>query len=116
MRLVRSRRPERKTSPILPPLRLYREILRAHAHKLPGELRPLGDQYVKTEFKAHKNSDNPLHIVGFLAQWQDYLKNIDGGEWISDTLSKENIDKMSPEQVGQLYELMEEAKKVGAGE
>lgn len=116
VRLVRPRRPERKTSPILPPLKLYKAILRAHAHKLPAELRALGDQYLKAEFKAHKSIDNPLHIVGFLTQWQDYLKGIDGGDWIDRKLSQEDLDKMTPEQVGQLYELMEEAKRVGASE
>lgn len=116
VRLVRPRRPERKASPLLPPLRLYRAILRAHATKLPVELRPLGDQYVKTEFRAHQKIDNPLHIVGFLTQWQDYLKSIDGSEWAQGKLSQEDLDKMSPEQVGQLYELMEEAKRVGSSE
>lgn len=109
--LVRPRRPVRKTDPLLPPLALYKSILRAHVHKLPVEIRSLGDQYVKAEFKAHKNIDNPLHIVGFLTQWQDYLKSIDGGKWMDGKLSQQELDKMSPEQVGQLYELMQEAKR-----
>lgn len=116
VRLVRPRRPERKVDPLLPPLDLYRKILRAHQSKIPAELRSLGDQYVKAEFKAHKNIDNPLHIVGFLAQWQDYLKSIDGGDWMDGKLTKNQLDKMSPEQIGQLYELMKEAKTVGQGE
>lgn len=56
-------------APILPPLPLYRRVLRAH-RKLPPEHRMLGDQYVRSEFKAHKGVDNPLYIVGFLTQWQ----------------------------------------------
>lgn len=111
VKLVRPRRPERVADPLLPPLRLYKAILRAHALKLPVEIRSLGDQYVKAEFKAHKNIDNPLHIVGFLTQWQDYLKSIDGGAWMDGKLSQSELDKMSPEQVGQLYELMQEAKR-----
>ena len=79
-------------------------------------MRSIGDQYVKAKFKAHKNIDNPLHIVGFLAQWQDYLKSIDGGDWMDGKLTKNQLDKMSPEQIGQLYELMKEAKTVGQGE
>lgn len=47
---------------LLPPLQLYRRILRVH-RKLDPELRVLGDQYVKSEFRAHRNWDNPLHIV-----------------------------------------------------
>ncbi|KAI5956737.1 hypothetical protein KGF54_000354 [Candida jiufengensis] len=117
IRLVRPRRPERPNkSPLLPPLQLYRSILRAHVQKLPQELRYLGDQYVKKEFKDHKKIDNPLHIVGFLTEWQDYLKQIDGGKWLDGKLSKNDLEKMTPEQIGQLYELMEATKKLGENE
>lgn len=47
---------------LLPPLQLYRRILRVH-RKLDPELRVLGDSYVKKEFRAHKTAENPLHIV-----------------------------------------------------
>jgi Complex1_LYR-like len=50
---------------ILPPLPLYRRILRAHRKHLPVELRILGDKYVKKEFRDHKSVENPLHIVSF---------------------------------------------------
>ncbi|KAG7191757.1 acetate non-utilizing protein 9 [Scheffersomyces spartinae] len=112
IRLVRPRRPERKTSPLLPPLALYKRILRAHYQHLPQELRFLGDQYVKAEFKAHKHTDNPLHIVGFLTQWQEYLGNIVGDGWLEGKLKQQDLEKMSPEQVGQLYELMQETRKI----
>lgn len=68
---------------------------------------------MKKEFKDHKKIDNPLHIVGFLTEWQDYLKQIDGGSWLHGKLSKDDLDKMSPEQIGQLHELMEATKKIG---
>ena len=85
-------------------------------HKLPKELRSLGDAYVKKEFKDHKKIDNPLHIVGFLTEWQDYLRQIDGGKWLDGKLSSQDLEKMSPEQVGQLYELMEATKRLGEEE
>jgi hypothetical protein len=47
---------------LLPPLQLYRRILRVH-RKLDPELRVLGDSYVKKEFQAHRSAENPLHIV-----------------------------------------------------
>jgi hypothetical protein len=47
---------------LLPPLQLYRRILRVH-RKLDPEMRVLGDSYVKNEFRAHKTVENPLHIV-----------------------------------------------------
>ncbi|KAK6202561.1 uncharacterized protein RJT21DRAFT_125099 [Scheffersomyces amazonensis] len=113
VRLVRARRPERDVEALLPPLQLYRSILRAHVHHLPVEVRFMGDEYVKAEFKAHKNIDNPLHIVGFLTEWQDYLRSLEKGSWSEGKLTKQELDKMSPEQIGQLYELMQATKKIG---
>lgn len=54
---------------LLPPLSLYRRILRVHRKKLDPESRLLGDLYVKSEFRAHKNIDNPLHIVSKTRRW-----------------------------------------------
>lgn len=54
---------------LLPPLQLYRRILRVH-RKLEPEMRVLGDSYVKNEFRAHRSVENPLHIVClFLLMW-----------------------------------------------
>ncbi|SCV02956.1 LANO_0G01266g1_1 [Lachancea nothofagi CBS 11611] len=107
--LARNRRATQPNKPLLPPLPLYRRILRVHQN-LPAPQRELGDQYVKNEFKLHKGTTNPLHIVGFLASWQDYLHVITQGQWHEATLSAELLDKMSPEQVTQLYELMKETE------
>ena len=96
---------------LLPPLVLYRRILRQHK-LLPGPQREMGDQYVRNEFKLHKDIDNPLHIVGFLASWQDYLHMISNGKWKDATLSSETLEKLSPEQTVQLYELMKETQKL----
>lgn len=101
--------------PLLPPLMLYRRILRAH-RLLPELQRSVGDKYVKNEFKLHKSTDNPLHIVGFLTSWQDYLHMITNGEWQEGTLSKSALNKMSPQQVGQLYELMKETERIYSGD
>jgi len=48
---------------LLPPIPLYRRILRAHRKKLPHEERVIGDMYVKSEFRSHRDVDNPVHIV-----------------------------------------------------
>jgi hypothetical protein len=55
---------------LLPPLPLYRRLLRAHRKHLPTEMRVLGDQYVKKEFKDHKEVENPMHIVCDCAIWR----------------------------------------------
>jgi hypothetical protein len=48
---------------LLPPIPLYRTILRTHRKRLGVEERVLGDMYVKAEFRAHKDIDNPVQIV-----------------------------------------------------
>jgi hypothetical protein len=48
---------------LLPPIPLYRRLLRTHRKKLGPQERVLGDMYVKSEFRAHKDIENPVHIV-----------------------------------------------------
>ncbi|KAL5358724.1 succinate dehydrogenase assembly factor 3, mitochondrial [Aspergillus floccosus] len=92
---------------LLPPLQLYRRILRVHRKKLDPEMRVLGDGYVKSEFRAHRNVENPLHIIGFLTEWQLYAQKLEGDTWVGEKLDKSKLDKMSDQQIGQLYELMQ---------
>ncbi|CCH58304.1 hypothetical protein TBLA_0A05110 [Henningerozyma blattae CBS 6284] len=99
---------------LLPPLQLYRRILREHKN-LPQLQRELGNQYLKNEFRLHKDIENPLHIVGFLTSWQDYLSTISNGSWDSEKMTSAVLEKMSPEQITQLYELMKETQNVRDG-
>lgn len=48
---------------LLPPIPLYRRLLRVHRKKLPKDMRLLGDEYVRSEFRAHRNVENPIHVV-----------------------------------------------------
>lgn len=48
---------------LLPPIPLYRRLFRAHRRHLPAEMRVLGDEYIKAEFRAHRKVDNPAHLV-----------------------------------------------------
>mmetsp|Transcript_3141 Transcript_3141/g.4185 ORF Transcript_3141/g.4185 Transcript_3141/m.4185 type:complete len:121 (+) Transcript_3141:49-411(+) len=57
-------------------LSLYRSILRTHAKALPLEMRLLGDKYVKSEFRLHKNTSNEDHISHFFLEWENYLRHI----------------------------------------
>lgn len=81
----------------------------------------MGDSYVKSEFRLTRKTDNPLHIIAFLSQWKQYLDQLEtstqeakGGEieWSGRKLDVESLDKLSAEQVGQLYELMHATKDV----
>jgi Complex1_LYR-like len=62
-------------SKLLPPIPLYRHLLRTH-RQLPLEMRSLGDDYLKAEFNRHKQADNPVHIMGFLLEWNQYLDQL----------------------------------------
>jgi len=55
---------------VLPPIPLYRRLLRSHRKYLPPAARVIGDEYVKAEFRRTRDSENPVHIIGFLTQWQ----------------------------------------------
>ena len=48
---------------LLPPIPLYRRLLRAHRRHLPSSMRVLGDNYVRAEFRAHRDVENPVHLV-----------------------------------------------------
>ncbi|KAL8699640.1 MAG: hypothetical protein Q9201_005894 [Fulgogasparrea decipioides] len=98
---------------LLPPIPLYRRLLRAHRKFLDSEKRVLGDGYVKSEFRAHRNVENPIHVVGFLKEWQMYAQQVEGDSWRGDKLDSEKIDKMSDQQLGQLYELMQAIQQKG---
>ncbi|KAL2166814.1 hypothetical protein VTG60DRAFT_2131 [Thermothelomyces hinnuleus] len=101
---------------LLPPIYLYRRLLRAHRKYLPPEMRLLGDEYVKAEFRAHRNVENPGHLIGFLSEWQLYAQKIEGDAWKGEKLDQGKIEKMSDEQLGQLYELMKAIQKRGTEE
>ncbi|KAI5813596.1 acetate non-utilizing protein 9 [Pyronema omphalodes] len=101
---------------LLPPIQLYRRLLRVHRQKLPAEMRVLGDAYVKSEFRLHREIDNPVHIVGFLTEWQLYAQKLEGDTWRGERLDPSKIEKMSDEQIGQLYELVQTIKGQSEGE
>ncbi|KAG6888789.1 hypothetical protein C0995_005974 [Termitomyces sp. Mi166 len=98
---------------LLPPIPLYRRLLRAH-RSLPREMRSLGDDYVKAEFRRHREVTNPAHIIGFLSQWKMYLDDLpkdgNGQDFTGKKLDPTVFEKMSTEQLGQLYELMHATK------
>lgn len=94
---------------LLPPLPLYRALLRAHRSLEPA-MRALGDDYVKAEFRRHQKIDNPLQIVAFCSQWKMYLDTLvqaratpEGVRGVS--LDPGLMEKLSDEQLYQLYEL-----------
>jgi len=99
---------------LYPPLPLYRRLLRSHRN-LPVDMRRLGDDYVKSEFRRHKDTTNLVYTMGFLSQWKVYLDQMPQDpnvKFQGKKLDATSFEKMSPEQLGQLYELMHAAKDV----
>ncbi|KAK8145022.1 hypothetical protein MY1884_009125 [Beauveria asiatica] len=101
---------------LLPPIPLYRRLLRAHRKFLPAEMRVLGDEYIRAEFRAHRKVDNPAHLIGFLTEWQMYAQKIEGDAWIGEKIDEGKLAKLSDEQVYQLYDLMQSIEKHRKGE
>lgn len=101
---------KRTAATILPPIPLYRRLLRAHRH-LDPDMRAVGDNYVKDEFRRHKSIDNPLQIVGFLGSWKMYLDQLEvsqgkEGGFRGERLDGRLLEKMSDEQIYQIHDLM----------
>ncbi|KNG79835.1 acetate non-utilizing protein 9 [Aspergillus nomiae NRRL 13137] len=51
--------------------------------------------------------------IGFLTEWQLYAQKLEGDTWVGEKLDKNKLDKMSDQQIGQLYELMNAIKNEG---
>lgn len=101
---------------------LYKKILKLH-RSLPPDLKAIGDQYCKAEFKLHKNAA-PEYVVPFMKQWEEYAKTLE--VQLATSCSEEdrfkpevganlpeNIldESFSSDQVLQLHELMKETTK-----
>ncbi|THV01051.1 hypothetical protein K435DRAFT_963722 [Dendrothele bispora CBS 962.96] len=70
----------------------------------------------KQSFRRHREVTNAAQVIGFLSQWQAYLnqmpKGAGGEEFRGKKLDPIMYEKMSTEQLGQLYELKNATKEV----
>ncbi|XP_076752772.1 succinate dehydrogenase assembly factor 3 [Xylocopa sonorina] len=96
--------------------KLYKMILRLH-RGLPAEIQALGTEYVRDEFRRHKNCDETTAIV-FLNEWTQYaimltqqlgLRGPHTAKPLGKQLKEEDFNKFNDEQMCQLYELMNAA-------
>ncbi|KAH0951846.1 hypothetical protein HN011_000422 [Eciton burchellii] len=92
---------------------LYKTILRLH-RGLPIEIQPLGDNYVRDEFRRHKKCVESEAII-FLHEWTNYalslaeqlgLKGPQTARPLGKYMREQDVEKLRDEQVRQLYELM----------
>lgn len=56
-------------------INLYRHILKLH-RLLPSEMRVLGDNYIKTEFRLHKNVREAKVLETFYSEWAQYAERL----------------------------------------
>lgn len=103
---------------------LYRALLRSHEQHLPAQMKELGDAYVKSEFKLHRNA-KPEQAERFFKEWESYLQQIlqtartqDASRSGMDAPALVNFGKDLPpdlelteEQLVQLRKLKEETDK-----
>ena len=95
-------------------LSLYRQLLRAHAQRLPAAQRELGDAYVKSEFRSHRDADAKF-LAAFESQWREYLgvlrsQSVDAP---GRDLTADELSAMSDEQKVQVVDIYEKSRKAG---
>ncbi|CAL8363299.1 unnamed protein product [Arctogadus glacialis] len=99
---------------------LYKRILLLHRF-LPIDLRALGDQYVKEEFRRHKSA-SPNEVTAFMVEWENYKATLQTQvldasgrvaprSQLGSALPEAMFQDFQNEQIGQLYELMLESTK-----
>uniref|UniRef100_A0A6U0S7K8 Succinate dehydrogenase assembly factor 3 n=1 Tax=Eucampia antarctica TaxID=49252 RepID=A0A6U0S7K8_9STRA len=97
-------------------LSLYRSLLRLHSKcGLSPEMKELGNSYVKSEFREHKNVTQPNQIQQFVKEWQMYKQQMEQRQTASSKYGQ-NLPsdvELSEEQQNQLGKLREEARNIG---
>ncbi|XP_066921539.1 succinate dehydrogenase assembly factor 3, mitochondrial-like [Clytia hemisphaerica] len=98
--------------------RLYRRVLKLHRF-LPTELKKLGDEYTRDEFRRNKSA-NQLQAYEFMTEWKNYADSMEE-QFISEgkigrNLNQNEVNLLSQEQLGQLYQLQQEATNPTAAE
>ncbi|XP_037072233.1 succinate dehydrogenase assembly factor 3, mitochondrial-like [Pollicipes pollicipes] len=96
---------------------LYKTVLRLH-RGLPVELKAIGDQYVRDEFRRHREAAPPEAGV-FLQEWAGYalrlaqqlgVRGTHRSRPVGATITEQQLDQMSEEQLHQLHELYQETQ------
>lgn len=95
---------------------LYRRILTLHK-RLPIEMKAIGDEYAKAEFRRHKKV-GPEEAANFVREWTNYADMIEiqtsrdqPSSDIGAPLNHDSLEDFREEQLGQLLELHKETSK-----
>ncbi|KAL8559331.1 hypothetical protein ACOMHN_060021 [Nucella lapillus] len=91
---------------------LYKAVLKLH-RGLPLQMQALGDQYVREEFRRHKEAGQP-EVEVFMNEWTKYYVTLARQlgpkrkfRTVGENLSVELMENFSEEQMGQLKELFD---------
>ena len=81
---------------------------------LPAAQRELGDAYVKSEFRSHRDADAKF-LAAFESQWREYLgvlrsQSVDAP---GRDLTADELSAMSDEQKVQVVDIYEKSRKAG---
>lgn len=94
---------------------LYRCILRQHRLKLAPAMRKLGDDYLRNEFRLHKNvsatgGDGKKVLHDFNVEWNKYLQYmVEKEDRFGRDMSTEEAGKLNEMQRERLEQLRKEA-------
>ena len=84
----------------------------SRSNKLPSQMRMLGDEYVRNEFKQHKTA-KPEQVKMFFTAWDNYLELLrKQEERFGRDLDADTKSNLNDDQVKQLQNLKEEAANV----
>ncbi|KAK4302473.1 hypothetical protein Pmani_025434 [Petrolisthes manimaculis] len=95
---------------------LYKTVLKLH-RGLPLELKALGDQYTKDEFRRHKEA-SPEQTKTFMLEWTNYaitvakqlgVRGTHMSTKLGQRLKEQELDGFTDEQIQQLFELYQAA-------
>lgn len=98
---------------------LYKTILKLH-RGLPEELKQLGDEYTRSEFKRHKSCSVQEANI-FMSTWADYAINLaqqlgmkgkPPTKKLGLTIDNSLLEEMREEQLAQLYELLKASQGI----
>ncbi|KAJ2501935.1 hypothetical protein GGI11_007755 [Coemansia sp. RSA 2049] len=115
---------------------LYRRLLRVH-RLLPREIRFVGDQYVRAEFRNHRSVTDQRLLDQFFKQWVMYLETMEhtamknnskkqssngvssggGASWdVGKHLDRETVESLDDDKAEQLLDLHRASTGGGGGD
>ena len=82
---------------------------------MPAEMKYVGNRYLNQEFRLHVKAE-AVHLNAFITEWQSYKNELESQMNSNQLLGKKleigELEGLSPDKVGQLWELRDSSKKI----